>query len=171
MTTSTNISVVGVKDAIRSLNKLEPGLRKQFAAEAQSTAEPVFAEARRRYNFAGWGQTRLRNVSYKWAGPATGGRQVFPFNTAKASKGLKLRLEGDRRTTATIVLQQMDAGTAIMESAGRKTQNALGQNLGPLKPNHTRVLGPSLFAKRDEVNKELEKQIFAILKRINEELR
>lgn len=171
MSANTNIEVLGAKEAIRSLNKLEPGLRKEFAANANQIAEPVFVEARRRYANFNWGVSQLENVKYKWAGPATGGRQVFPFNLAKAYKGLKVKLEGDRRLTAVILLVQNDAGTAILETAGRKTDNRLGDNLGPLKPNHSRVIGPSLFSKRNELNREFEKQILTVVHRVNEELK
>ena len=34
MTVDTRITVAGIDDAIRALNKIEPGLRKEFAAEA-----------------------------------------------------------------------------------------------------------------------------------------
>jgi hypothetical protein len=169
--TSARIELVGAKEAVRSLNKLEPGLRKQFAAEAQQIAEPAFEEARRRYVAQGWGNQRVRNVAYGWNGPATGGRQLFPFKIERAFKGLKIRLEGDRRRTAVIVLEQRDAATAVLESAGRATSNPLGNNLGPLKANHTRVLGPSLFAKREEVSRELAKRILEVSERVNEELR
>ena len=167
----TSIELVGAKEAIRSLNKLEPGLRKQFAAEATKIAAPAIEEAQRRYAFYGWGASRLENVKYNWNGPATGGRTIFPFKLDKAVKGLKIRLEGDRRRTAVIVLEQRDSGAAILESAGRKTANPLGDNMGPLRANHSRVLGPSLFAKRDEVSERMSKEILAVCARVNEELR
>lgn len=169
--TSAQISLVGAKEAVRSLNKLEPGLRKQFTAEAQTIAEPVFEEARRRYAYFNWGVSRLQNVAYRWNGPATNGRSVFPFQLSKANKGLRIRIEGDRRQLAVIVLEQRDPGAAILESAGRTTKNALGDNLGPLRPGHTRVLGPSLFSKREQVIERFQKEILQFVARVNKELR
>jgi hypothetical protein len=169
--TNTRIEVLGAKEAVRSLNKLEPGLRKQFVAEAQAIGEPAFEEARRRYANFNWGVSRLQNVAYKWNGPATGGRQLFPFKLDRAYKGLKIRVEGDRRKTAVIVLEQRDAATAVLESAGRTNKNPLGDNMGPLRPGHTRVLGPALFSKKEAVNRMFEKQILSVVKRVNEELR
>ena len=169
--TSATVDLVGAKEAVRSLNKLEPGLRKQFAAEATSIAKPAIVEAQRRYSLFNWGISRLENVKYRWNSAATGGRSVFPFDIAKANKGLKIRLEGDRRRTAVIVLEQRDAGTAILEAAGRANRNPLGDNMGDLRANHTRVLGPALFSKRDDVSAEMEKAILAVSKRVNEELR
>jgi len=163
--------VAGVKDAIRSLNKLEPGLRKQFALRATEIAQPAIQEASRRYGFIGWGLTKARGTSRTWAGPAVGGRKVLPFSVPKAQKGLKIRLEGDRRVTATILLEQRDAGAAILESAGRANANRLGDALGPLRPGHTRVLGPALFSKRDKVTDEMRKAALEAVERVNKELR
>jgi hypothetical protein len=168
---SIRTELVGAKEAVRSLNKIEPGLRKQFAAEATQIAQPAIEEAARRYEFIGWGRTRVEGVSRTWAGPAVGGRKVLPFNVNKAVRGLKVRVEGDRRVTSVILLQQMDAGTQILETAGRKTQNSLGEALGPLRPNRTRVLGPSLYAHRDKIEQEMAKAVLAVIDRVNKELR
>lgn len=168
---SASIEVVGVKEAIRSLNKIEPGLRKQFAAEATQIAQPAIQEAQSRYARIGWGESRVLGVSRKWAGPAVGGRQVLPFSIQKASNGLKVRLEGDRRKTASILLEQRDAGTAILESAGRTNRNPLGTALGFIKPYTTRVLGPSLYSKKDQVQQRMYEASLKIVRRVESELR
>ena len=170
MTASASIEIVGAKEAVRSLNKLEPGLRKQFAAQATSIAQPAISEAQNRYNAVGWGVTHVEGVRRQWAGPAVNGRRVFPFNLSKALSGVKIRLEGDRRKTAVILIEQRDAGTAILESAGRKTNNRLGNALGALKPTTSRVIGPALYSKKEQVSRELEKEMLAVAARVQREL-
>jgi hypothetical protein len=167
----TDTELVGIKDAIRSLNKIEPGLRKQFAAEANDIAKPAIEEAARRYKFVGWGETRVQGVARTWAGPAVNGRKIFPWSYNKAVRGLKVKLDADRRATSVILLVQMDAATQILETAGRATDNDLGRALGPLSPNRTRVLGPSLFAHRREIEQNMAKAALAVVNRVNEELR
>lgn len=167
---TVNIELVGAKDTIRSLNKLEPGLRKQFAKEATKIAEPAISEAQKRYNAVGWGVTHVEGVRRQWAGPAVNNRRVFPFNLSKALSGVKIRLEGDRRKTAVILIEQRDAGTAILESAGRKTNNRLGNALGALKPTTSRVLGPALYSKRRQVTSALEKEMKVAMARVQREL-
>ena len=167
MSVGVTTQVVGAKETIRALNKIEHGLRKQFAAQATQIAQPAITEAQNRYQRIGWGVDRLHGVSYRWT---QGGSQKFPFNVAKAMKGVKIKLEGDRRRTAVILIEQRDAGTAILESAGRKTSNRLGNALGSLKPNHSRILGPSLFAKKDQVQGALEKEMIAVVNRVQREI-
>jgi len=165
MPVSPSIQIVGAKEAVRSLNKLEPGLRKQFAADATRIAQPAISEAQRRYNSVG---VPLSGMTRNWA---SNGRKIFPYNVSKASRGVKIKLQGDRRVTSVILIEQRDAATAVWESAGRKTTNALGDALGFIKPNTSRVLGPSVFSRRDEISGEMEKAILEVTRRVEKELK
>ena len=171
MTVDTRITVAGIDDAIRALNKIEPGLRKQFAAEATRIAEPAISEAKNRYTQIGWGLSRAHGVDNKWAGPAVAGRKAFPWNPSKAISGVKVKLDADRRKLATILLVQSDAATAILETAGRKNKNPLGNALNqPLKPTTTRILGPALYSKKKQVEGEMHKAALKVVNRVNREI-
>jgi hypothetical protein len=159
------MEIVGAKEAVRSLNKLEPGLRKQFAADATRIAQPAISEAQRRYSSVG---VPLSGMTRNWA---SNGRKIFPYNVSKASRGVKIKLQGDRRVTSVILIEQRDAATAVWETAGRKTTNALGDALGFIKPNTSRVLGPSVFSRRDEISGEMEKAILEVTRRVEKELK
>jgi hypothetical protein len=159
------MEIVGAKEAVRSLNKLEPGLRKQFAADATRIAQPAISEAQRRYSSIG---VPLSGMTRNWT---SNGRKIFPYNVSKASRGVKIKLQGDRRVTSVILIEQRDAATAVWESAGRKTENALGNALGFIKPNTSRVLGPSVFSRRNEISGEMEKAILEVTRRVEKELK
>jgi hypothetical protein len=159
------MQIVGAKEAVRSLNKLEPGLRKQFAADATRIAQPAISEAQRRYSSIG---VPLSGMTRNWA---SNGRKIFPYNVSKASRGVKIKLQGDRRVTSVILIEQRDAATAVWESAGRKTENPLGNALGFIKPNTSRVLGPSVFSRRNEISGEMEKAILEVTRRVEKELK
>ena len=165
MPVSPSMQIVGAKEAVRSLNKLEPGLRKQFAADATRIAQPAISEAQRRYSSVG---VPLSGMTRNWA---SNGRKIFPYNVSKASRGVKIKLQGDRRVTSVILIEQRDAATAVWESAGRKTENALGNALGFIKPNTSRVLGPSVFSRRNEISGEMEKAILEVTRRVEKELK
>jgi hypothetical protein len=160
--------LVGAKEAVRSLNKIEPGLRKQFAAEATRIAQPAISEAQSRYRAVGWGSTQVRGVSGNWS---DNGRRLLPWNPNKAANSVKIKLEGDRRRTAVIVLEQRDAATAVLEAAGRKNANPLGDALGFIKPSTSRILGPALFSKRAEVSDQMEKAMLAAINKVQRELK
>lgn len=166
MTTTTSIEVVGINEAIRSLNKIEPGLRKQFNNEARAIAQPATDAVKNAYKFV-----PLSGMNRKWAGPAVRGRKVFPFTVAKARKGVDVTFNTDRKSTGVINIVQKDAGTAIFETAGRENANPLGDSLGFLSPGRTRLIGPVVYSRRVEIQAVMEKFTLRVINRVNKELR
>lgn len=163
MTAQTNIEVTGVKDAIRALNKIEPGLRKEFQREAATIARPAIEEAQR-----GYVGLPLSGMARNWS---QDGRKLFPYDPVKAAKGVKLKLDAARNAVAVIVIQQTNAAAAIFESAGRKNPNRLGNQLGNLAPGRTRIIGPAVYRKKREISREMEKAALRIVNQVNRELK
>ena len=159
---NADMELVGLRDAIRSLNKIEPGLRKQFVADARRIAQPAVDSVRRNYT-----KVPLSGMSRKWS---QGGRQLFPFTVAKAQRGVQVKVDTDRRTNATIVIIQKDPAAAIFETAGRRTDNSLERSLGQLAPGRTRIIGPAVYRARPEFEDELRTSILRVIKRVEKEL-
>ncbi len=166
MAVSNEITVLGINEAIRSLNKIEPGLRKEFNNQARAIAQPATQAVRSAYRFV-----PLSGMNRQWAGPAVNGRKVFPWNLAKASKGVDVVFNTDRRSLGTINIVQRDTGTAIFETAGRKNSNPLGNALGPIQPGRTRVIGPVVYSKIKDIEQEMLKFALRIVNRVNGELK
>jgi len=156
------MELVGLRDAIRSLNKIEPGLRKQFVADARRIAKPAVDNVRRGYT-----KVPLSGMSRKWS---QNGRQLFPFTVAKAQRGVQVKVDTDRRTNNTISIVQKDQAAAIFETAGRRTDNSLERSLGQLAPGRTRIIGPAVYRARPEFEDELRRSILSVIKRVEKEL-
>jgi hypothetical protein len=163
---NSDISVLGINEAIRALNKIEPGLRKEFNNQARAIAAPATDAVRSAYKFV-----PLSGMNRTWAGPAVKGRKVFPWNLDKARKGVDVVFNTDRRSTGTIMIVQRDTGTAIFETAGRKNPNPLGDSLGSLSPGRTRVIGPVVYSKVNEIAGVMEKFAIGIVQRVNREMK
>jgi hypothetical protein len=163
MTANTSIEVVGVRDAIRSLNKIEPGLRKQFTADATRIAQPAIQEVQKNYT-----KVPLSGMARKWE---QANKKIFPFSVAKAVSGVKLKVDASREATSLIYITQTNVAAAVFEAAGRANQNRLGDSLGQLRPNHTRILGPSVFRKRREIESELVRATNEVKARVERELK
>jgi hypothetical protein len=163
---SNDISVLGINEAIRALNKIEPGLRKEFNNEARAIAAPATDAVRSAYRFV-----PLSGMNRTWAGPAVNGRKVFPWKLDKARKGVDVVFNTDRRTLGTITVVQRDIGTAIFETAGRKNSNPLGDALGTIQPGRTRIIGPVVYSKVNEIASAMEKVALRIVQRVNRELK
>jgi len=162
MTTNTSIEVVGVRDAIRSLNKIEPGLRKQFVADATRIAQPAIQEVQR-----GYSQIPLSGMARQWT---QNGKKIFPFSIARAISGVKLKVDASREATSLIYITQTYVAAAVFEAAGRANQNSLGDSLGRLSPGHTRILGPAVFRKRREIEREMLSATNQVKNRVQREL-
>jgi hypothetical protein len=163
---NTDISVLGINEAIRSLNKIEPGLRKEFNNEARAIGAPAVNAVRDAYRFV-----PLSGMNRKWAGPAVNGRKVFPWNLDKAKKGVDVVFDTNRRTTGTINIVQRDTATAIFETAGRKTSNPLGNALGSLQPGRTRIIGPVVYSRIAETTRVMGDFALRVVDRVNREMK
>jgi hypothetical protein len=165
MTATIKTELVGVRQAVASLNKIEPGLRKEFAAQLTAIAAPAIQAAQSRYTALG---VPLSGMARPWA---NNGRKLFPFDPAKAAKGVKVKLDTRRNATSTIVILQGDAAAAIFETAGRKNSNTLATNLGKTPAQgRTRLFGPAVYSKIREVTKEIERATLQVISRVNREL-
>ena len=155
--------MTGLKEAIRSLNKIEPGLRKEFVAQATRIAQPAIQEAQRGYQ-----REYLSGMARKWT---QNGKKIFPFSVARAVSGVKLKVDASREATSLIYITQTNVAAAVFEAAGRANQNRLGDSLGQLRPGTTRVLGPAVFRKRGEIEKEMQSASQAVINRVEKELK
>ena len=151
MTVNTTVSVVGVKETINALKKIDPQLQKDFRAQATSIAQPAINAAKEVYT-----QVPLSGMQYKWN---SRGRQLFPFSVAKAKSGVKLRIDTRRNAVGVILIEQKDPATAIFETAGRANANRLGDQLGFVGAGRTRLIGPAVYKARRGVETEMEKMI------------
>lgn len=163
MTVQTTCQVTGVRDAIRSLNKVEPGLRKKFTDDAKQIADPVIQHVQESYV-----KVPLSGMARNWT---QGGAKKFPFVIEKARRGVKLKVDAAREALAIINIQQTDAAAAIFETAGRKHPNPLGVSLGALRPNHTRILGPAVFRRRRQIEDAMRRLALDAVERVNRELK
>ena len=166
MTATIKTDLVGVRQAVASLNKIEPGLRKQFAAELNQIAAPAIQAAQSRYTALG---VPLSGMARPWS---NNGRKLFPFDPAKAAKGVKVKLDTRRNATSVIVIQQGDAAAAIFETAGRKNSNTLATNLGKTPAQgRTRLFGPAVYSKIREVTKEIERATLRVINQVDRSLK
>ena len=151
MTVSTTVSVVGVKETINALKKIDPQLQKDFRAQATAIAAPAINAAKEMYT-----QLPLSGMAYKWNSK---GRQLFPFSVGKAKSGVKLRIDTRRNAIGVILIEQKDPATAIFETAGRANANRLGDQLGFVGAGRTRLIGPAVYRARRGIEAEMQKMI------------
>ena len=162
MPVSTTIQVVGVKDTINALRKIDPQLQKDFKAQATQIAEPAINAGRAVYT-----QVPLSGMAYSWT---SNGRKVFPFTVSKAVKGVRMRFDTRRNAVGVILIEQKDPAAAIFETAGRANANRLSNNLEPVTAGRTRLIGPAVYKARRKIEREMQAMILDTIRTVQKDI-
>ena len=155
MSAKVDISVVGVKDTINKLGKLDPELQKQFKADATAIAQPAINAAKAMYT-----QVPLSGMSRDWK-QKKDGRKIKGFDVAKAKNGVQMKFDTRRNAVGVILIIQKDQAAAIFETAGRKNTNSLSRNLDPVQAGRTRLIGPAVYRARRGIEAAMKSTIAA----------
>ena len=151
MPVSTTIEIVGVKQAINDLRKIDPQLQKDFKADATAIAQPAINAGKAVYK-----ELPLSGMKYKWT---QRDRKLFPFTVTKAVNGVRMRFDTRRNAVGVILIEQKDPAAAIFETAGRANSNKLSKALGFVGAGRTRLLGPAIYKARRGIEAEMQKMI------------
>jgi hypothetical protein len=162
MSVSTTIQVVGVKDSINGLRKIDPQLQKEFKAQATQIAQPAVQAGKDVYT-----ALPLSGMKYKWT---QRDRKLFPFTVTKAVNGVKMRFDTRRNAVGVILIEQKDPAAAIFETAGRANANRLSNSLGFVGPGRTRLIGPAVYKARRGVEQELKSAVMDAMRTVQREL-
>ena len=155
MSAKVDISVVGVKDTINKLRKLDPELQKQFKVDATAIAQPALNAAKAVYT-----QVPLSGMSRDWK-QKKDGRKIKGFNVDKAKNGVQMKFDTRRNAVGVILIIQKDQAAAIFETAGRKNTNSLSRNLDPVQAGRTRFIGPAVYRSRRGIEAAMKSTIAA----------
>ena len=161
MPVSTTIEIVGVKQAINDLRKIDPQLQKDFKADATAIAQPAINAGKAVYK-----ELPLSGMKYKWT---QRDRKLFPFTTAKAVSGVRMRFDTRRNAVGVILIEQKDPAAAIFETAGRANRNKLGNALGFVGAGRTRLIGPAIYKARRGIEAEMQKMILKTIRTVQKD--
>ena len=153
MPVSTTITVVGLKETINALNKVEPQLVKDFKASANKIAQPAISAAQNAYT-----QVPLSGMARAWTSKKSG-RKIKGFSVANAVKGVQTKFDTRRKAVGVILIIQKDQAAAIFETAGRANPNRLSNNLEPVSAGRTRLIGPAVYRSRRKIENEMKEMI------------
>ena len=171
MPVTTTTEIVGLKETINALRKIDPQLQKDFKADATAIAQPAITAAKTAYS-----QFPLSGMAYKWSDR---GRKIFPFTISRAESGVKMRFDTRRNAVGVILIEQKNAAAAVFEGAGRKDTNRLGTSLDAISPERgfamampgrSRLIGPTVYRARRGIEAEMVKMIKSTIDTVQREL-
>ncbi len=147
MVASSTVTVVGVKDAMRQLQKIEPDLATRIKKDFKDIVKPVVGDAR----------SQVVNL------PLSGFRRnwkagkLLPWSQSAVSRSIIARYSNRRRGNSLAVFSvtmKSPAGT-IFDIAGRKSANRLGAALDSLYGRASRLMWPTYERHANQVNKNM----------------
>jgi len=169
------IKIEGLKLALRELDKLQPGVRKQFMKDARMILAPAVTEIRNAYpakllggaerNWSGNNRPKRPNPN-KFAAD----RKVFPYSQAAARRGVTVATSASGRKPVIRIVQK-DPAAIVAEFAGAGRPNRLAQSLSFKYGRPGRFVWPAIERKKDEVQANMKKATMQILARANRNLR
>jgi len=160
--TTVRTEFVGAADAIKALRKIDADLRKQFTKDVKQIAQPIVSAAQNDYP-----AEYLSGMTRKWA---PRGRTIMPYKQSKARSGVQARVDTKRGATAVIAVVQRDAAATIIDMAGKRNANRLGNALDRFgRPS--RVMWPAAERNLDQVNRELSLAVSDVMRHVSQELR
>ena len=160
MTATASVEIVGAKEAIKALGKIDKDLRKQFNADAKQIAQPLVSLASAQYP-----DTPLSGMNRNWT---QGNKKIFPYTKAKAIKGLKVKFSTRRHDANVIYVTHSDPGAVVFETAGRGKTTLLSENL---RARTARVLWPSAEQALPSIQAELRALVLRVITKVNQELK
>ena len=168
MPVSTTVEVVGLKQTINSLRKIDPQLQKDFKADATAIAQPAINAGKAVYT-----RVPISNFAKDWT-QKKDGRRIKGFSVDKAQSGVKMRFDTRRNAVGVILIEQKDQGAAIFEVAGRKNSNRLDTSLRiagyPVSAGRTRLIGPAVYKARRGIESEMFKMIQGTITTVQKDL-
>jgi len=162
MPASTTIEIVGVKQTINGLRKIDPQLQKDFKTDATQIAQPAIQAGKAVYK-----ELPLSGMKYAWT---QRDRKLFPFTITKAVNGVKMRFDTRRNAVGVILIEQKDPAAAIFETAGRANANKLGNALGFVGAGRTRLIGPAVYKARRGIEAEMTKMIAKTMRDVQRDI-
>jgi len=147
MVASSTVTVVGVKDAMRELQKIEPDLATRIKKDFKDIVKPAVGDAR----------SQVVNL------PLSGFRRnwkagkLLPWSQSAVSRSIIARYSNRRRGNSLAVFSvtmKSPAGT-IFDIAGRKSANRLGAALDSLYGRASRLMWPTYERHANQVNKNM----------------
>ena len=108
MPVNSTVEVVGLKQTINGLGKIDKQLQKDFKTDATQIAQPAINAAKAVYT-----KVPLSGMNRKWQQEGRT-RANFPFVVSKAKNGVKMRFDTRRNAVGVILIEQKQPSAGVV---------------------------------------------------------
>ncbi len=175
MSVDATIEVAGIKDALRVLNKIEPGARRELTRNYKKVMEGVRQDVKDSIPFG----PPLSGMAYNWT--TKSGTQIFPWadnnnNVRVGVSGKKVReFSGFLTNLATFYLRYDGPSAVVVDMAGKgkvptKQGAIMVANLSRKFRSPSRFLWPAWERNKPQVIDEIKTLVDDLMRRTSREL-
>lgn len=170
MTTETKIEVVGLKETLREINKLNPTIRRQIAKDYKNIVSPVILQAQQ----VNLQQVALSGFAGTWR--TRTGYQMFPLLETRLTKMIVAGTSGKKpksfngrmQNAAVFFIRWKSPQATLLEMASK---GSLGQNLASKSGPPGRVMWKAWEANEEQVLDNMQELIKTVMNDISKNLR
>lgn len=162
MPVDSTVTIVGVKETLRQLQKLEPDTAKAIKAEFKQIVKPIVDAAKPQIR-----ELPLSGFARNWKGG-----KIMPWDKSAVQKSIIARFSNRRRGNSLAVFSvtmKSPAGT-IFDMAGRASANRLAAALDQIAGKPSRLMWPTYERHADQVNENLARLVDKITDEANRRL-
>jgi hypothetical protein len=153
---TVDVTVLGIKDALKQINSIDPKLRRAITKEYKSIVAPIVKSAQDAYPelppMSGWSRA-YKSLGAWDAGKVKKGVQA-KVNTRKA-RNRNLAKGADYETIGTFIVYQKTGWGSIFDMAGRKTSSPMVEVLNSRYGNASRSMWPAYEQNKEQVDREM----------------
>ena len=172
MAADSKIQVVGVKDALRELGKVDKELGRQLRKDARKVMEPIVRDAKSNIP-----NTALSGMSRSWTS-STSGVQLLPWDGTKARRYVKAKTSTKRprefagvtRDLAVFYVSWAGGVNAIFDMAGRRSMSPMAANLTGKFGPPSRIMWPAAEKNERQVTEGINRVVDEIVRETNDRL-
>jgi hypothetical protein len=157
MTASANIEIVGAKDAIKALRRIDPDLRKQFNRDAAQIMKPALDEIKASYPVK-LPSGMMRN--WKMAS----GFQQFPYDVKKVRKGVKFKIDTRRKNQTVMRIVNTEPSAVFIEFVGRSSYAQIAKVLTLFYGLPGRFMYPAVEKALPQVEDQLKRRVMKVIR-------
>jgi hypothetical protein len=175
MAVKMSIEVVGIKEALREINYIQPSLRREITRNFKKITQPVVTEAKSRVPKAppisGWGRT--------WK--TSSGFQMLPWDGSPAKNLINTQVSGKRpkeyagitRDLAVLVIRWRGMVNTVYDTANNPATPQGANMIRGLTSEHgapSRVMWPAYEKHETKVEKQIKDQVEYVMELANRRL-
>lgn len=154
---NVSITVIGIKDALKQINSIDPKLRRAITKDYKNIVDPIVKTAQQAYPelppMSGWSRP-YKSLGAWDAGKVKKGVQA-KVNTRKA-RNKNFAAGASFETIGTFIVYQKTGWGSIFDMAGRNSTSPMVEVLNSRFGKSSRTMWPAYEQNKEQVDQEMQ---------------